>query len=173
METPQTAVPEAPLSCAPPADPSPSMTEGPYFKPGSPERASMLEPTTPGEKLVLTGHVLSTRCEPIPHTLLDFWQTDGNGAYDNQGYGMRGHQFSDDTGKYALMTVLPGLYPGRTPHIHVKVQPPGGATITTQLFFPNVQGNETDRIFDERLLVRLGEVSDGWAGTFDFVLSIP
>ena len=48
------------IACVPPAEPAPAMTEGPYFKQGSPVRQSLLEPTTAGEKLVLSGNVLST-----------------------------------------------------------------------------------------------------------------
>lgn len=147
------------------------MTEGPYFKAGSPERTSLLESQTKGERFVLAGRVLTTGCEPIANALLDFWQADGDGKYDNAGYGLRGHQLTDAAGRYELTTVIPGLYPGRTEHIHVKVQPPGGNELTTQLFFPNVEGNSSDRIFDKRLVIALEKTADGWAGAFDFVLA--
>jgi protocatechuate 3,4-dioxygenase beta subunit len=158
------------IACVPPAEPSPAMTEGPYFKAGSPERASLLEASTPGETLLLSGYVLSTTCEPIAGAKLDFWQTDGNGLYDNTGYGLRGHQFTDPAGRYELTTVIPGIYPGRTAHLHVKVGAPGGKTLTTQLFFPG-QANEADRIFDDRLLIDLQPAAQGWIGQFDFVLT--
>jgi protocatechuate 3,4-dioxygenase beta subunit len=158
------------IECTPPAEASPAMTEGPYFKAGSPERASLLEASTPGEGLFLAGYVLSTRCEPIAGAKLDFWQTDGNGVYDNAGYALRGHQFTDTAGMYELTTVIPGIYPGRTAHIHVKVEAPGGATLTTQLFFPG-PANASDRIFDDRLLIELQPGTDGWTGRFDFVLA--
>jgi protocatechuate 3,4-dioxygenase beta subunit len=157
-------------ACVPPAESSPAMTEGPYFKAGSPERASLLEASTPGETLVLSGYVLSTTCEPIAGVKMDFWQTDGNGTYDNTGYGLRGHQFTDPAGRYELTTVIPGIYPGRTAHIHVKVEQLSGKTLTTQLFFPG-QANDVDRIFDERLLVALQPATAGWIGRFDFVLA--
>jgi protocatechuate 3,4-dioxygenase beta subunit len=146
------------------------MTEGPYFKAGSPERASLLEASTPGETLLLSGYVLSTTCEPIAGAKLDFWQTDGNGVYDNTGYGLRGHHFTDPAGRYELTTVVPGIYPGRTAHIHVKLEASDGQALTTQLFFPGA-ANETDRIFDERLLIDLQPATEGWSGRFDFVLA--
>lgn len=169
-EPPRDAMDNSAIACAPPAEPSPAMTEGPYFKAGSPERASLLEPSTPGETLLLSGYVMSTTCRPIAGARLDFWQTDGNGTYDNSGYGLRGHQFTDSTGRYELTTVLPGLYPGRTAHIHVKVDAPDGTALTTQLFFPG-SANDTDRIFDERLLIDLQPAPEGWIGRFDFVLA--
>ena len=147
------------------------MTEGPYFKSNSPERTSLIGPGITGAKLVLIGYVLGTDCQPIAHALLDFWQADGKGQYDNAGYTLRGHQFTDDAGRYHLETVVPGLYPGRTEHIHVKVQSPNGPVLTTQLFFPGVARNQTDSIFDPKLLVTIQDVQDGKAGTFDFVVS--
>jgi len=122
--------------------------------------------------IVLTGYVLGTDCKPIARALLDFWQADGKGQYDNAGYTARGHQFTDDAGRYHLETVVPGLYPGRTEHIHVKVQPPNGSVLTTQLFFPGVACNQTDSIFDPTLLVSMQNATDGKLATFNFVLSI-
>ena len=92
-------------------------------------------------------------CRPIARALLDFWQADDKGDYDNAGYRLRGHTFSDTTGRYGIETILPGLYPGRTRHIHVKVTAPNQPTLTTQLFFPNEARNQSDSIFDRALLV--------------------
>jgi hypothetical protein len=61
---------------------------------------------------------------PAANALLDFWQANPNGAYDNTGYTLRGHQYTDANGYYTLTTIVPGIYPGRTEHIHVKVQAP-------------------------------------------------
>ena len=103
-------------------DPTPQQTEGPYYTPDTPERKDLLEDGVSGDRLVLTGTVLATNCKPVGKALLDFWQADGDGQYDNEGYRLRGHQFTDSRGRFTLTTVVPGLYPGRTRHIHVKVQ---------------------------------------------------
>jgi protocatechuate 3,4-dioxygenase beta subunit len=149
------------------------MTEGPYYKPDSPERTSLLEAGTPGTPLVLTGYVLTQDCQPVANAWLDFWQTDGAGEYDNAGYKMRGHQFTDESGRYSLETVVPGVYPGRTAHIHVKVQAPDGPVLTSQLFFPGVAENESDSIFSPQLLVALQGEGGQVSGTFDFVVETP
>src|ERR1043165_8695319 len=99
--------------------PTPANIEGPYFKVGSPLRGSLLENGIPGKRLVLSGRVLSVSGTPIANVKLDFWQADGNGHYDNANFRLRGHQFTDSNGRYSLETVVPGTYPGRTPHIHV------------------------------------------------------
>ncbi|PRY11969.1 dioxygenase-like protein [Pontibacter ummariensis] len=123
-----------------------------------------------GTPIVLTGQVLTTRCQPVSGALLDWWHADANGNYDNDGYKLRGHQYTDKQGNFRLKTIVPGLYPGRTRHFHVKVKGPGKPVLTTQLYFPGEPGNEQDYIFKPALLL---DVSDGRAGkraNFTFVL---
>ena len=110
--------------------------------------------------------VIDTSCAPIARALLDFWHCDDAGEYDNSGYTLRGHQFADSRGRYRLETIIPGVYTGRTRHIHVKVQRPQGQVLTTQLYFPGEPGNAGDGIFDEALVMDVR----GRAATFDFVL---
>lgn len=149
-----------------------SQTEGPFYTPETPERTSLLEEGITGTLLSLTGLALGTDCQPLSQVLIDFWHCDANGVYDNQGYTLRGHQFTDADGRYTLETILPGLYPGRTRHIHVKVQAANQPVLTTQLYFPNEPDNTRDRIFDSRLLVNLQSQSEGMMASFDFVLPV-
>lgn len=158
------------FTCIAPAEQTPAMTEGPYFKTGSPERSSLLEEGMAGTQLTITGYVLTTDCQPVANALLEFWQADAQGNYDNAGYRLRGHVFTDAEGRYQITTVVPGEYPGRTEHIHVKVQAPGGPVLTTQVFFPGVQGNQTDRIFSDKLLLDLQNTQEGAQGTYNFVV---
>ncbi len=148
------------------------MTEGPFYKANTPERVSLLEPGMAGTKITVTGYVLARDCKPIARASLDFWQADDKGDYDNAGYRLRGHLFSDASGRYSLETILPGLYPGRTRHIHVKVQAPNQSALTTQLFFPNEARNQSDSIFDRALLVNLQDTPTGKIATFNFVLDV-
>jgi protocatechuate 3,4-dioxygenase beta subunit len=159
-------------ACADADDPTPSQTEGPFFKQRSPERASLLEPGIAGTPIVLTGYVLSRRCQPVARTQLDFWQADAQGNYDNAGNRLRGHQFADDAGRYRLQTVIPGLYPGRTRHIHVKVQAPNRPVLTTQLYFPDEPRNARDGIFNPALLVSIQDTAEGKLATFNFILDL-
>ena len=149
---------------------TPAQTEGPYFKPNSPARASLIEPGMPGTRLVVEGSVLTADCKPVPRALLDFWQADAAGRYDNEGQRLRGHQLTDDAGHYRLETVVPAQYPGRTRHIHVKVQAPGRPALTTQLYFPGESANQRDGIFDPKLVMKVRDVEGGKIGAFDFVL---
>jgi protocatechuate 3,4-dioxygenase beta subunit len=153
-------------------DPTPRQTEGPYFTPNSPTRTSLVESGMGGTRLVVTGLVLTRGCQPVANALVDFWQCDDTGNYDNSGYRLRGHQFTDARGLYRLETIVPGVYPGRTRHIHVKVQAPRQPILTTQLYFPDERRNDRDRIFDPELLLRMTNAARGRQGRFDFVLDV-
>jgi len=166
----QTATLPPTPACGAPARTTPRQTAGPFFTPDSPLRRSLLEPGLPGERLTLTGRVLDTSCRPIANAMLDFWQADSGGAYDNRGMRLRGHQFSDATGVFRLETVLPGLYPGRTRHLHVRLQASGGAALTTQLYFPEQSANRGDYFFSPALLVVMQRGAPGNHAVFDFVL---
>ena len=124
---------------------------GPFFIPHSPERNSLIESGMTAKRLRLRGQVVDTHCQPVPGALIDFWQCDDKGEYDNQGYRLRGHQFATSGGQFVLETLVPGAYPGRTPHLHVRVQRKGGALLTTQLYLPGHPGNSSDFLFDPRL----------------------
>ncbi len=168
------SIAEAPLGVTPAChdgdEATPAQTEGPYFKPSSPERIELLETGMAGRPIELVGFVLTRDCKPVAGALLDFWQADDKGRYDNSGFRLRGHQFTDAEGRYRLRSVVPGLYPGRTRHIHVKVQPSRGRILTTQLYFPGEAQNRSDGLFRKELLVRTAR-NEGWlAGRFDFVL---
>ncbi|MEU3048419.1 carbohydrate-binding protein [Streptomyces sp. NPDC006984] len=165
--------PEATPACDDGDDPTPPQMEGPYFKPNSPRRTSLLEPGTPGTRLTVSGYVFGLGCRPISGVLLDFWQADVNGAYDNTGFRFRGHQYTDAQGMFRLTTVVPGLYPGRTRHIHVKAQAPGRPVLTTQLYFPGEPRNNTDSLYDPRLLMTVRDAGGSREAAFDFVLNVP
>lgn len=149
-----------------------AQTEGPYYTPNTPEHTSFLEAGVTGTKMIVTGYVLSTNCQPVARALLDFWHADDSGAYDNVGYKLRGHFFTDDAGRYTLETIVPGLYPGRTRHFHVKVQAPNNPVLTTQLYFPGEPSNASDRIYNAALEMNVQDVIDGKLGTFNFVLDV-
>ncbi|WP_321812497.1 intradiol ring-cleavage dioxygenase [Burkholderia sp. BCC1985] len=151
---------------------TPRQTAGPFFLPHSPQRASLLEPGINGTKIVLTGWVLSTRCRAASGALLDFWHANDAGEYDVEGFRLRGHQFADSEGRYRLETIVPGLYPGRTRHFHVRVQPTNGPILTTQLYFPGEPRNANDFLFDRRLLMTIDDHGEQKAARFDFVLAL-
>lgn len=158
------------ISCA--KQTIPNLTEGPYYKENSPQTTQLYKSTVQGERVTLTGYVVDTNCKPIVNAWIDFWQADGNGEYDNEGYTLRGHQYTDSNGKYIVETVIPGEYPGRTPHIHFKVRAIDKAeTITSQLYLPNADSNANDAIFDDRLVMDVQDTSSGKTARYTIVLN--
>ena len=111
-----------PPSCAPT---KPDML-GPFYKPEAPERA------VTGHGLVVSGTVRSTRgCAPLPGARLEWWSADTRGEYQDE---LRATQRTAADGAFRYETVAPGRYPGRPPHLHVKISAPGHRTLVTQLY---------------------------------------
>ena len=156
-------------SCGDDDEPTPRQTEGPYFRPSSPERANLRDPAVPGQPFVVSGLVLTTACVPVAGAIVDLWHCDGEGHYDNRGFLCRGHQLTDAEGRWQFETVRPGVYPGRTRHFHLKAYAPGGRPLTTQLYFPGEPGNARDGIWRPELEMALDAA--GMAGRFDLVLA--
>jgi protocatechuate 3,4-dioxygenase beta subunit len=162
---------------------TPAQIEGPYWKPGSPQRMSMLEPDTKGERIVVSGTVRNAAGKPIADAWIDFWQCDGQAFYDNKGFRLRGHQFTDADGRYLLETVVPSEYDDflvspdgdkrmvyRTSHIHVKVKAPERQTLTTQLYVPGAPGNIKDSYYTQACELEIEDAPTGKRAHFDFVV---
>jgi protocatechuate 3,4-dioxygenase, beta subunit len=132
-------------------DQTPSQIEGPYYPTRKPaETDADLTQVGGGQKsqgqaLSLTGLVVDHGGKPIAGAVVEIWQADHQGIYlhprdsrvarrdtNFQGFGT---MITNDTGAFLFRTIVPGRYEGRPPHIHVKVTPPDGATLTTQLYF--------------------------------------
>jgi protocatechuate 3,4-dioxygenase beta subunit len=151
--------------------------QGPYYKEGSPikegeEFAKGIE----GEKLVVTGKVLgSINCNPVNNAILDFWQADSKGQYDNEGFNLRGKIISDENGNYRLDTILPASYSEgnitRPAHIHVKAwipENPGNPALVTQIYF---EGDPNMDIFvKEPLIMKIVDKNGTKFANFNFVL---
>jgi protocatechuate 3,4-dioxygenase beta subunit len=124
----------------------PEVTEGPYWIDNDLTRRDIREDRK-GLLLKLTLTVVdATTCKAVKGADVEIWHADASGLYS--GYGsspsqgtvntkryLRGHQKSDADGKLSFLTIYPGWYRGRTPHIHVKVHVGGTTVHTGQLFF--------------------------------------
>ena len=123
-------------------------------------------PTTHPTRRYAGGSVLGADCKPIRRTLLDFWQADGDGNYDTEGYRLRGHQFTDARGRFRLVTETRAVHGPHTAH------PRRGAAAARRgahyaALLPRRPGNEQDGIFDPALLTDVR----GSRAAFDFVLA--
>jgi protocatechuate 3,4-dioxygenase beta subunit len=123
---------------------TPSLTEGPYYVNVNLVRRDIRE-GRPGLTMYLFFQVVrAADCTPIAGAAVDIWHCDSGGLYSSvpqqQTSGqtfMRGIQITDVNGLVRFDTIYPGYYPGRTTHIHVKVHPVTGGTLTSQTYFPD------------------------------------
>ena len=145
-------------------------TAGPFHTPGSPLKRDFRADDPEGVPLSLAGAVVQRSCAPVAGAVVDLWHADSRGRYDNTGFRLRGHQITDADGRFRFDTVVPGLYPGRTRHFHVKVGRPNGPVLTTQLYFPGEPQNSADRLFDPVLQMRVDAAGAGFDATFAFVV---
>lgn len=104
----------------------------------------------PGEVMEMVGRLFRAGGQPVSGGRIEIWHCDVNGVYAHVGQpalpGFQGFGTlrTDASGGYRFRTTLPGIYPGRTRHIHVKVSAEGGQALTTQMYFPDEPGNERD-----------------------------
>ena len=150
--------------------------EGPFYKAGAPTRSVLLEAGMVGTPLTVTGCVLDTQGRPLKSALLDIWQADNTGAYDNSGFRLRGKLYTDEEGRYVLRTIKPLHYgePGdmRPSHIHVKVSSGNSRILTTQLYFKGDPWNAHDPGVRPSLILSPRREGDGLAAKFNFVLKV-
>lgn len=116
--------------------------EGPFYtaNPPSINNNQLASSQEPGQKLILSGRVFNLDCsQVVPNTIIDVWHANDAGAYDNNGYNLRGQTLTNSQGFYIFETIKPGHYLNgatfRPSHIHFKITPPNFSTLTTQLYF--------------------------------------
>lgn len=149
--------------------------EGPFYKPGAPHRAELAKPEDPGERLVISGVVASTDCVGLANVALDVWHADARGAYDNDGWGMRGQLVTDADGRFEIRSILPGRYLNgrrfRPMHVHVKLRAEGRRALTTQLYFAGDEYIAGDAFVVPSLIMPHERIGDTRRARFRFVLA--
>ena len=157
--------------------------EGPYYRDGAPFRTNLVDADVVGTPLVVRGTILSLDCKTrLRDAVIDVWQANGNGQYDNDGtlhlpgaaMRLRGKLRTGSDGAFAFTTVLPGHYLNgrryRPAHIHVKVTAAGHAPLTTQLYFPDDPYNDGDPFIRRSLVMDVGRDRGNLAAQYDFTL---
>jgi protocatechuate 3,4-dioxygenase beta subunit len=129
-----------------------SETAGP-FPTKSPASYVLTDITSdrPGTKLTvkITIQNKSNSCEGLSGALVDIWHCDAAGSYSEYGgsgmqsinytnvHFLRGRQTTDSNGVVNFVSIYPGWYSGRAPHIHVHVYDASGKSLlVTQIAFP-------------------------------------
>jgi len=100
--------------------------EGPFYTPDAPERDRT------GRGFVVSGAVRSAAgCAALAGARVEWWSANPGGEYDDA---HRATQRADAEGRYRYETDVPGRYPGRPLHLHVRVTAPGHRPLVTQLY---------------------------------------
>ena len=145
---------------------------GPFYRAGAPElpMGATISQDGLGEPAVVTGRVLSTTGTPIPNALLDVWETDENGLYEQQDpqqpeMNLRGKFRTDSQGRYCFVGIKPVSYPipddgpvgqllqslhrhpFRPAHIHLLISANGFTPVTTHLFVKGDPYLDSDAVF--------------------------
>jgi protocatechuate 3,4-dioxygenase beta subunit len=138
------------------------MSEGEHYRSGAPEKVALVEPGMVGTRLLLTGYVLLPDCRPADGAVLDVWQADADGVYDDAGTRLRGVFRADAHGRYAIDTIMPGVHDDRPPHVHMKLaEGPNGRIVTVCMFFAGDPRNESDRAYRPEVAATLTQRDDG------------
>ena len=117
--------------------PNQNLAEGPYYLPTS-ERAK-LDIKEKGHSIEVKITIVNERCEPLKGLKVSLWHNNALGNYStsdgNLILELRGYQYTDINGSVKFKTILPGWYPGRAPHIHIKILDKDKTLLTSQIFF--------------------------------------
>jgi protocatechuate 3,4-dioxygenase beta subunit len=143
---------------------TPALTIGPFYPDRLPldqdnDLILINDSVTPsaGTPFWVSGRVLDNSGSPVRGAVVEIWQADNNGAYLHsaspianrdshfQGYGK--FETASD-GRYLFRTVYPGIYPGRTRHIHYQIKTPGRGDLITQLHFEGEALNASDGVLN-------------------------
>ena len=144
---------------------------GPFYKENAPFKQRLGEGIE-GERLIITGKVMDRRCQPLKGAILDIWQANSTGEYDNEGFTLRGKVQTNNDGTYIIDTIVPKEYAAgdinRPGHIHLKVGAPNQPTLTTQLYF---EGDPyLTNLEDKSLIMKVTDENGTKKANFDFVI---
>jgi protocatechuate 3,4-dioxygenase beta subunit len=177
---------------------TPAQTEGPFYPVAFPADSDNDLVQVRGQAahamgtiLHLQGRVLDASGRPLNGALVEIWQSDSHGLYDHprqpgregrdsafQGYGK---MLANVESGYRFRTLKPVAYPGRTPHIHLKVATADGRRLTTQFYLAGDPQNERDFVYRgalrdarsrERVEMRLEPANGLEAGAFATTMDI-
>lgn len=145
---------------------TPEGTEGPYYLPYHLLRSDIREDRTGLPFKIKFTITDVNKCEPLQNVTIDIWQADGLGIYssytknsptnvpksvlhanttDNSTF-LRGIQLTNSKGEVEFMTLFPGQYAFRTPHIHLQAHVNGTTVHVAQLYFENRLNNQVARL---------------------------
>ena len=107
-----------------------------------------------GEVIRLTGKVTDSFGVPISGAIIKIWQTNAAGKYQNLliknsdlidvNFSMSGTATTDNLGNYNFLTIMPGTYLNRAPHINIDISHKQFGDISTEIYFEDHPKNKLD-----------------------------
>ena len=93
------------------------MTIGPFFPPEFAVGTGDLAAGARGEPIEITGRVVQADGRALDNVVLEIWQADAEGRFDDPAFCGWGRAATDSAGAYVFRTIKPGASQGRAPHI--------------------------------------------------------
>ena len=131
---------------------SPRETRGPFPTKTPAEMVkSNITSDRKGVALLINFTVIdkTNNCKPLAGAHVDIWHCDKDGNYSEYGnhpmqrndltsvHFLRGRQTADENGRVSFLSIYPGWYQGRAPHIHLEIFDKNGRSLlVTQVAFP-------------------------------------
>jgi protocatechuate 3,4-dioxygenase, alpha subunit len=140
--------------------PTAEMTLGPFFPREFAQDANDLTrlegKPVGGEPVEIAGRVLQGNGAPVANLVLEIWQADDQGRYDNPAFCGWGRAATDGAGMYAFRTIRPGATPGRIAHINFCIVYSGlMRQLQTVMFFERAADPVLDAVAPASLRERL------------------
>ena len=145
-----------------------------------------------GEMLFVQGTITDSFSVPIEGAIIEIWQTNSAGKYqtllDNssdfidKNFNMSGRTITDNLGKYFFVTIVPGSYLNRAPHINFNIYHQKFGKLETEMYFENHPKNNSDYEYlsysqeDQKLITAKVNLTDIFnskstkIATFDIVM---
>jgi protocatechuate 3,4-dioxygenase beta subunit len=107
-----------------------------------------------GEPLYIKGIVTDAFGVPITGASIRIWQTNAAGKYHtfleedseyiDHNFNMSGEASTDNIGRYGFITIFPGFYDDRAPHINMIISHESFGKVETQMYFEGHEKNIKD-----------------------------
>jgi protocatechuate 3,4-dioxygenase beta subunit len=112
---------------------------GPFYKTGAPFVENIIPPENTAPQLIIRGKVYSNCDMLVKDAVIEIWNADSEGVYDNVTFKFRGQHKTGETGTYSFITIVPGRYLNgssyRPSHIHFRITAPDHQDLVSQIYF--------------------------------------
>ena len=141
--------------------PTGEMTLGPFFPrefaQGANDLTSVDGKKAAGEAIEITGRVVQADGRALDNVVLEIWQADAQGRFDNPDFFGWGRAATDQNGIYSFKTIKPGACKGRAPHVNFLVLYSGlMRALHTTMFFDASKDPVLDAVPAERKKLLIG-----------------